>query len=318
MLKELIRKTVLKLFPELAAGLHLPLLAVVTGIADPPANGEICDEFTPKYAVDCRLLKSDFTIDDAMPLMRDVPVALSGAAPDRGLAMLPQPGTIVEIAFAFGLQTHPYIRAVLPHFRKLPVIDDKTMRWQQNAASFQQVNAAGDWLRKTDRTITDDAGDSIARKAGNSITETAGGDISREAGGSVTETAESDISREAGGDLSDQAAGDMSREAEGKISDKAEKSITREAGSSITDTAAIEYKLTALQIWIGTDMFNFLLLVSEFMQATGQALESLSGHTHKQIAGPPNEQGDISAAAGQITAKKALLDTFAKQPIVPQ
>ena len=110
----------------------------------------------------------------------------------------------------------------------------------------------------------------------------------------------------------------MSREAEGKISDKAEKSITREAGSSITDAAAIEYKLTALQIWIGTDMFNFLLIVSEFMQATGQALESLSGHTHKQIAGPPNEQGDISAAAGQISAKKALLDTFAKQPIVPK
>ena len=254
MLKELIRKNVLKLFPELAAGLHLPLLAVVTGIADPPANGEICDEFTPKYAVDCRLLKPDFTIDDAMPLMRDVPVALSGAAPDRGLAMLPQPGTIVEIAFAFGLQTHPYIRAVLPHFRKLPAVDALAMRWQQNAASFQQVNAAGDWLRKTDRTVTDDAGDSITRKA----------------------------------------------------------------GSSITDAAAIEYKLTALQIWIGTDMFNFLLIVSEFMQATGQALESLSGHTHKQIAGPPNEQGDISAAAGQISAKKALLDTFAKQPIVPK
>lgn len=174
MLKELIKKTVLKLFPELSAGLHLPLLAIVTKVPDPPAGGEVCDEFNPKYAVDCRLLKPDFSIDDGMPLMRDVPVALAGAAPDRGFALLPQPGTIVEIAFAFGLQTHPYIRAVLPHFRKLPVIDDKAMRWQQTAASWIEVDATGNWRQETDRNITVKADGNIDTAAGQNITRSAG------------------------------------------------------------------------------------------------------------------------------------------------
>lgn len=173
MLKELIRKTVLKLFPELAAGLHLPILAIVTGIPDPPAAGETCDEFTPKYAVDCRLLNTDFSIDEEMPLMRDVPVALSGAAPDRGIAMLPQPGTIVEIAFAFGMQTHPYIRAVLPHFRKLPKIDARTMRWQQTAKSYLEVDGQGTWNLFTDQNVTINVQQNIDSSAGIDISRSA-------------------------------------------------------------------------------------------------------------------------------------------------
>ena len=181
MLKTIIKKIVLRLYPELAAGMHLPILAVVTNVPDPPAGGEQCSEHTPKYAVDVRLLKNDFTIDPDMPLMRDVPVALSGAAPDRGFALIPQPGTIVELAFAFGLQTHPYIRAVLPHGLKLPKIDATSMRWQQSAVSFQQVDAGGHWRRETTETITDQAGTDIIRAAGQKVTETAGMEYSMQA-----------------------------------------------------------------------------------------------------------------------------------------
>lgn len=173
MLKEVVRKTVLRLFPELAAGLHLPVWAVVITVPDPPAGGETYTEFAPKYAVDVRLLKPNLEIDGDMPLLRDVPVAMSAAAPERGFAALPQPGTIVELAFAFGMQTRPYIRAVLPLGLKLPAIDDRSMRWQQSAASFQEVDAGGSWRRETSGTITDQAAGDILRQSAATITDQA-------------------------------------------------------------------------------------------------------------------------------------------------
>lgn len=190
MLKNLVKRCILRLYPEIAAGLHLPKLAVVIAVPDPPAGGEICTEERPKYAVDCRLLKSDFTIDDEMPLMRDIPVALSGCAPDRGFALLPQPGTIVELAFAFGMQTHPYIRAVLPHNIKMPRIDARSMRWQQTAATYQQVDSEENWSRITPTSISDEAGTEISQTAGTEIKQTATLNIRRTAStGFVTEDA---------------------------------------------------------------------------------------------------------------------------------
>ena len=275
MLKELIRKNVLKLFPELAAGLHLPLLAVVTGIADPPANGEICDEFTPKYAVDCRLLKPDFTIDDAMPLMRDVPVTLPGAAPDRGLAMLPQPGTIVEIAFAFGLQTHPYIRAVLPHFRKLPVIDDKTMRWQQTANSWIEVDGPGNWKHYTDQNVESEVDQNVKLAVHRNVTVDVDLNIDTTAG----------------------------------------QSITRTAQQKITDSALVEYSATAPKIWLGSVGDNFLQIVADYMQTVNAALTTLATHTHETPAGmsdKPKQEKSIAGSAEEVAAEKARTEAIKK------
>lgn len=169
------------MYPEIAAGFHLPQLAAVVNIPDPPGNGEICDEFRPYYAVDIRLLLPNGQVDPEMPLMRDVPVAINGAAPDRGFASLPQPGTIVELAFAFGMQTKPFIRSVLPYRLKLPKIDAASQRWQQSAVSFQEVNATGHWRRVTAETITDHAGTDLLRIAGRNVTESAGMEYSMQA-----------------------------------------------------------------------------------------------------------------------------------------
>ncbi|MDD5598556.1 MAG: hypothetical protein PHV82_11480 [Victivallaceae bacterium] len=156
-MKNMIRKIVLRLWPELGSGAHLPQLAIVVGVPDPPANGETHSHERPFYAVNCRLLKKDFSIDADMPVMRDVPVAMTGAAAGRGLAALPGEGTIVEIAFAFGCQSKPFIRTVLPFGMQLPAIDKRAMRLQQSAASFQEVDAAGNWTRQTSGSISDQA-----------------------------------------------------------------------------------------------------------------------------------------------------------------
>lgn len=153
-MKEAIKKIVLKLWPELESKVHLPLLAVVVGIPDPPTGGETFTHERPLYAVDVQLLTENGDIDTGMPVMYDVPVAMTASAPDRGFAALPQVGTVVEIAFAFGRQDQPFIRSVLPYEKSLPTIDAKTMRWQQTALSYQQVDEPGNWHLETNLNVS--------------------------------------------------------------------------------------------------------------------------------------------------------------------
>jgi hypothetical protein len=157
-LKNVVGKIVKRLWPELESRTHLPLLGVVTAVSDPPEKGESYSNERPRYAVDVRLLKPDGqTVDQDIPVLRDIPVAMPAAAADRGFAGLPQPGTIVEIAFAFGRQSQPFIRTVLPFGLKLPAIDSGSQRWQQSAYSFQEVDSFGNWTRETYGAIWDEA-----------------------------------------------------------------------------------------------------------------------------------------------------------------
>ena len=157
MIKHMIKNIVERIWPELASGTHLPLLAAVVSVPDPPTSGEKCVDNRPRYAVDVRLLLPNGQIDEKMPVIRDVPVAMQAAAPGRGFAGLPLPGTVVELAFAFGMQSKPFIRSVIPYNIELPAIDDQAMRWQQSADSFQEVDRAGNWKRTTNADIADTA-----------------------------------------------------------------------------------------------------------------------------------------------------------------
>ncbi|MCK4982798.1 MAG: hypothetical protein KAS17_07725 [Victivallaceae bacterium] len=156
-MKTMIKKIVLRFWPELESGTHLPQLAVVTDAPDPPTAGETHSHERPHYAVNCRLLTKNMEIDESMPILRDIPVAMTGAAAARGLAGLPGEGTIVEIAFAFGCQSKPFVRSVLPYGMDLPAIDKRSMRWQQNKTDFQEVDKDGNWTRKTSGSIFDQA-----------------------------------------------------------------------------------------------------------------------------------------------------------------
>ena len=165
-MRNLIRKVALRLWPELESKTHLPLLAVVIQIPDPPGDGGTSTAERPRYAVDLRMLTPELAVDEAMPLLRDVPVALTGAANGRGFAALPQPGTIVEVAFAFGRQSLPFVRSVLPEKLSLPAIDGLAQCWQQSSAALQHVDAAGSWTRLSPGNIHDGAGGTISSAAG--------------------------------------------------------------------------------------------------------------------------------------------------------
>ncbi|MEN9362159.1 MAG: hypothetical protein RL095_3694 [Verrucomicrobiota bacterium] len=140
---------------EQKAGMQLPTFAVVTAIPDPPAQGGQCLQERPKYAVNLRLLRADLTVDPTMPELKEVPVALPGAGQVRGFSGLPRPGTIVEVAWAYGLQTLPFVRSVLPYGLELTPTGSTSMRWQHSAECYQEASEAGDWKRVSPGTIAD-------------------------------------------------------------------------------------------------------------------------------------------------------------------
>lgn len=303
MLKKIIQRVVERLYPELADGSHLPRFAVVTAVPDPPRGGEKCDEFIPKYAVDCRLLDPRGQIDEDMPLMRDVPVAMSGAASDRGFALLPQPGTVVEIAFAYGLQTKPYIRSVLPYNQTLPAIDDLTMRWQQTANQYQEVDAAGNWTRTTPADILDQCDNQTVEILTDQSTEIG-----------------NDQNIRIGGDQSTEIDGDREITVGGETIVKSGQKHTLQspvinllAQMQILEQALMSFRMTAPKIHLGSDADNFLKIVSDFMATCIELFTIDAKHTHIAPSGTtsgPQEADDMNDKIKAAAAEKARTDAI--------
>lgn len=141
------------LFPELSAGTLIPRLAVVTAIPDAPANGEPNTPARPRYAVTVKVLDPSGNPDSDYPELRDVPLALPCAGNSRGLTGIPQVGTIVELAFAYGMQTKPFIRSILPSGLTLVQTDARSMRFQQTEKVYIEFDASGDLNTQTPENI---------------------------------------------------------------------------------------------------------------------------------------------------------------------
>jgi hypothetical protein len=155
-MREAIRKIVLKLFPEIAAGLHLPRYARVLAVADSPDSGGSCERFRPRYAVDIEILTPEGERDTAYPVYEAVPLPVPvGCGHEAGMYGFPHTGALVVVEFAYGRPDHPLIRQVYPLGLSLPQLRAGELRWMQSEASYQQADPDGNWTRHTDAAITD-------------------------------------------------------------------------------------------------------------------------------------------------------------------
>ncbi|WBF68241.1 hypothetical protein LN040_03820 [Desulfovibrio subterraneus] len=161
-MREAIRKIVLKLFPEIAAGLHLPRYARVLAVAETPEAGGTCERFRPRYAVDIQILTPEGEPDAAYPVYEAVPLPVPvGCGHEAGLFGYPRTGALVVVEFAYGRPDHPLIRNVYPLGLSLPQLQAGELRWMQSEAAHQGIDADGNWTRKTDMAITDASRDRI-------------------------------------------------------------------------------------------------------------------------------------------------------------
>lgn len=330
-MNEQLRRQILREFPELAAGYHLPVMAEVVAATDPPISGGISDNYRPRYAVTVQLLTTDYQETDIT--LSNVPCSITGGGDERGFFALPQRGTIVELAWLNGSPERPFVRSVLGDRQALPWIDADTMAWQQSEDAFQRVDAAGNWKRTTDKTISDEShryqqqaaeavyqlGNEVRRILQNSVEDIDGKkQIEATAIHLLSATV---VNLLAAGSINQAAAEHITRSAAKTIKDHATGSISISTDASADITAKDNISVTAKKINIGTDTDNLLKLISDCMQACIDAMTNITTMTvtcadPSKPSGVPINAAAFTAISTQITALKTKLDgmTLASDP----
>ncbi|RMV66927.1 hypothetical protein [Pseudomonas coronafaciens] len=296
-----IKRSVERQFPELTGGYHLPRFAKVVAVADAPASAGLCDDFRPRFSVDLQVMGPDGEIDTTLPVLAGVPLPMPVGGDEMGFFAFPEEGTSVVVCFAYGLPNKPYIQTILPHGLTLPKVPKGDQVWQHSDAVQQRVDADGNWLRKTDGKIQDQAIErevdamtntesfqSHTRTVDDHSTESVGGVKKIEAlgalkllsGGSASLAAVDDLHQATGRDLNlvvgqkhnATVGGDMLERIQGL-----RESITNES-----------QRLQAPKNWVGSGSVNIFQVLCEALDILQEMNGQLAAHTHGPTPVPSN------------------------------
>lgn len=315
-MEKLIKRIVLKLFPELSARYHLPVFAVVVGVRETPEHGDVCDDFRPYYAVDVEVLDEYGEPDKAFPVLRDVILSLPVAGHEMGHFAYPENGTWVEIAFAYGSPNRPFIRSVLPHRLTLPKIERGEQRWQHNPESFQRMDKDGNHERVTDLDISDKSLNrlvealSVVEQFHVANKETATNDT--EIIGAIKHIkAYGAMALQSGGVLDVSAVDSLRLTTKANAIIRVLGDINENVDGDVDSTAGGKHHFEAPKSWIGDDTENALRLMSETAQLVVDLANILATHTHPST-GQITQSGAVLGIGTQVTGVKDRIDVIAE------
>lgn len=300
----------------------MPRFAKVVAVADAPAGAGLCDDFRPRFSVDLQVMGPDGEIDTALPVLASVPLPMPVGGDEMGFFAFPEEGTSVVVCFAYGLPHKPYIQTILPHGLTLPKVPKGDQVWQHSDAVQQRVDADGNWLRKTDGKIQDQAIErqveamtntesfqSHTRTVDDHSTESVGGVKRIEAlgalkllsGGSASLAAVDDLHQATGRDLNlvvgqkhnATVGGDMHERIQG----------LRE---SITSKSQ---RLQAPKNWVGSSDVNIFRVLSETLDLLQEMNSLIAAHTHGPTPVPGNAN-EFIRSAGQATMYSKMLKSI--------
>ena len=321
---EIIKRLILRAFPELSAGYHLPLFAEVVGVRETPAAGDVCNDFRPFYAVDVQILDEHGKPDKKWSVLKDVVLSLPVAGHEMGQFAYPENGTWVEIAFAYGSPNRPFIRSVLPHGLTLPDIERGEQRWQKNAEVFQSVDKDSNWQRQTDQQITDksltrlveamDVVENFHKSVKNTETNDteiigaikrieAFGAVVVQAGGVLDLSAIDSIRLTTKANMIIRVLADMQTAIDGDMNNQ----VT----GSVAYFADVGQHFESPKTWIGSSAENAIALISEVAQLVVDLATTLSTHTHPTV-GQIAEAAAVVAVGTNASAVKARVDSIAE------
>lgn len=141
MIEDLIRRIVLRLFPDLKAGLHLPQWGRITKIHT-VENGHESTQLEPGYCVDIELLNAVGRERVNYPTFEKIPLPATGAGNQRGIFANPSVGSLVELGFILGHQDKPFIRTILIQENNLPSLNDDEVLLSRDADNFIRLNSS--------------------------------------------------------------------------------------------------------------------------------------------------------------------------------
>lgn len=285
-----IKRVVLGLFPELTAGYHLPMFAQVVAARETPTDGDLSDDFRPRFAVDLQPLNEQLEPATDMPVLPDVPLPAPMAGHESGVFGYPKDGTIVELAFAYGSPNRPFIRTVLALNLALPGVDRDAQRWQHSPDNYQMADQNGNWSRSTAGSITDS---SLTRlvEAMQAVEAYETRDIN-------TKTNDTEI---IGAIKTIKAYGAMVLQSGGVLNIGALKHLQM--------TSKTKFMAKAPKNWLGNESDNALQLLSDLMQQVIDLTAVLDSHTHPSV-GAINEGAAVTAVGSATSATKTTLDNL--------
>lgn len=286
-------------YPELASGLHLPKFARVMNPVEGVKSGNFSDPFRPRYAVDVQLLDADGNPDKDTPVYSAVPLPVPMAGNDSGMFQFPPEGTLVEIGFTGGRPDKPFVRQTLPEGTSLPDIQPGEQLQQQREEVSQRVTQAGDWVRKTDQTISET---SMARvvKADTEQRELVSRETTVKATDKITVIGTSTllagaIQQVCTGDFSqamrNRAAsidGDDESDIAGSKTVTVGKDLIEKIGQIRKSVAAAQQKIIAPIVWIGSGSINVAQLMLDTLDVLKELAEQTASHTHSNTGAPTN------------------------------
>lgn len=309
------KQETLKNFPELAAGHHLPRFGQIKAVRDESQSGDINDPFRPRYAVDVQLLDENMQVDAKVPLYKSIPLPITMTGHESGVMGYPLEGTIVEIAFAYGRNDRPIIRAVYGREFALPTIEPGEQLQQQREEVSKRVDAAGNTTEQTDQQQKHKAyrkHDEATHYQGDFGSHTLNID---------QQSLESIIGKkviEALGAIELLAGDNLELGSLGNIHVATAGELIETIGKQRISIAADHQWLQAPKTWVGSKQENVLILLSELMQVVKELADTLASHTHPGImpgsasTKAPNQSGTITGHGSDSESLKGRLDPITK------
>lgn len=279
-MEQIIKRILRRLFPELAGGYHLPRFAVVSGIADAPQDGALCDNFRPRYAVDLQLLTKTGEVDNKLPPLLGVPVSMATGGDEIGFLALPSEGTKVVVQFINGLPNWPIVTAVLPNDLMLAPMQKGQAVWIGGLGGAQSVSVTGDWTRSTPADITDTCDKKTSNAQSNNEYYCTSQKViiqhdKQTIGGDKETTIAGKYEILAANDMKSQTASNLTISAGKELTINTGKELTINTGKDFAEMVGNKKTIKAKQLYLGNDLDNSLQLLSELMQATASIASAL-------------------------------------------
>ncbi len=308
---------------ELFGRLHLPVLARVEAISDPLHTEGLSERFRPRYAVDVRVLLPNGEPDSLLPLFRAVPLPVQVAGLERGMFGFPDPGTVVELAFAYGLPDRPFIRTVLGEGMSMPPVAHGELVIQASPDVVQRADVDGNWTRETNADIHDDcmnyvlkcyahtvsANDFLSMVSNNSTEQILGVKVIEALGALKLLSA---------GALNISAADNLNVTTASDQNNKVGRDVKQRVGNIfdlVAKTKLLQRVKNGGKVWLGSEGENVLKILSDLIQVVANIANTASSHTHPYTDNgnpmntqAPNQSGTFSGQKSSADSIKSRLD----------
>lgn len=309
-----INRIIKREFPEIAAGYHLPILGRIEAVTDAPVNFAISDPFRPHFAADIVILDKQRKPVNDLPIYKAIPLPVPFAGLERGQYAMPEPGSLCEIAFMYGMADQMVVRQVYGLGLSMQSVLPGEVINQAAPDVYEKTDASGNKTRITHGNILDESllhsikalelrveavhkhetlrGNSLSLITG-TLRQKAMGAIRLLSGGVFNIAAVDNINMSTASDMITTVAG-----------------THQQAATNHEVKAKTAARMKSPKVWVGSDSENLLRIVEDLLSAVIDLANVLAVHQHIRSGGPttaPVETAQITEAATQVSDIKSRL-----------